>query len=212
MADHHYKHGFVSEACDFYIKCPTQNVKATQAAFEAGPAKTSELARLLQDPEQNTDGQRLEVFCYRLMNKLVRKDKAKVKEAAELLARCSNLELSNDFSAIISRKDMAIYSILLTLSQCSRAELKNLVITNAALKQIREAYPDAETVYDDFLNFRFEQLQVCMAGMQKNMKFDMIFGEHAEAHKIFKNIRMKAIRMYFEPYSAIDLKEVAKAF
>jgi 26S proteasome regulatory subunit N7 len=51
-----------------------------------------------------------------------------------------------------------------------------------------------------------------MEGMKANMKFDMIFGEHAEGHKIFKTIRMKALRMYVEPYKTIDLKEVAKAF
>ena len=51
-----------------------------------------------------------------------------------------------------------------------------------------------------------------MEGMKNNMKYDVIFGEHAEAHKIFRNIRMKALRMYVEPYSAIDLKEVAQAF
>jgi hypothetical protein len=78
----------------------------------------------LGDAEQNTDGQRLEIFVYKVMNKLVRNGKAQVKEAGNLLMNCPTLELSNEFSNIISRKDFAIYSILLTLAQCSRHDLK----------------------------------------------------------------------------------------
>lgn len=59
------------------------------------------------------------------MNRLVRNGKAQVKDAANLLANCPALELSNEFSHIISRKDFAIYSILLTLAHCNRSELKS---------------------------------------------------------------------------------------
>ena len=50
-----------------------------------------------------------------------------------------------------------------------------------------------------------------MNDIEKHLKFDLNFGAHTDSD-IFRRIRMKALRMYVEPYKVLDLNDVAKAF
>lgn len=61
-----------------------------------------------------------------------------------------------DMSRIISRKDLALYVVVLALSECDRAQIKSRIMVNPMIKQIMEAYPDASSIFEDFLNLRFE--------------------------------------------------------
>ena len=52
----------------------------------------------------------------------------------------------------MSRKDLALYVVLVSLSELSRIEIKQRVLKNPVVKQIMEAYPDASNIFEDYLN------------------------------------------------------------
>jgi hypothetical protein len=80
------------------------------------------------------------------------------KKAAQVLCEDFpevSLETIN-FSRIISKKDLAIYCIVLSLSELNRLEIKDKVLKNPMISQIMEYYPDASNIFEDYLNGKFE--------------------------------------------------------
>ena len=69
-----------------------------------------------------------------------------------------SLETLN-FARVISKKDLALYSIVLTLSELNRLEIKDKVLKNPMISQIIEYYPDASNIFEDYLNGKFESFQ-----------------------------------------------------
>jgi polyhydroxyalkanoate synthesis regulator protein len=98
-----------------------------------------------------------------------------------------------DFARVLSKKDLALYTIVLALSELNRLEIKDKVLKNPMIAQIIEYYPDASNIFEDYLNGKFESFQLQMNEIERHMQFDLNFGRHT-GKQIFRDIRMKALR------------------
>jgi len=88
-------------------------------------------------------------------------------KAASVFASFPNVPLSCcDFSNVISRKDLALYAIILSLSEMNRTEIKARVLKNAKVKEMMEAYPEASNIFENFLNGHFEAFQLQMSAIE----------------------------------------------
>ena len=146
---------------------------------------------------------------YQMMHFVIAHRNAK---AANVIANFSNVPLSVcDFSNVISRKDLALYAIILTLSEMNRTEIKAKVLKNAKVKEMMEAYPDGSNIFENFLNGHFEAFQQQMSAIEQHLQFDLMFGAHLKP-EIFRKIRMLALRQYVLPYKIIDMRDIAKGF
>ena len=91
----------------------------------------------------------------------------KYKKAADVFSSFPAVPLEQiDTSRIISRKDLALYVILLSLAELNRTEIKSRVLKNPMVKQIMEAYPDAANIFEDYLNGKFERFQAQMKDIE----------------------------------------------
>ena len=134
------------------------------------------------------------------------------RQAALLLCEFPEVSLDQfSISRVISRKDLALYVIILSLSELNRMEIKDKVLKNPMISQIMESYPGASNIFEDYLNGKYETFQQQMNEIEKHMHFDLNFGKHT-GKQIFRDIRMKALRQYVLPYKVVDMNEIAKAF
>lgn len=79
------------------------------------------------------------------------------RQAALMLCDFPELSLDSiDFARVISRKDLALYCIVLSLSELNRLEIKEKVLKNPMITQIMESYPEASNIFEDYLNGKFE--------------------------------------------------------
>jgi hypothetical protein len=76
----------------------------------------------------------------------------------------SNLSLvidgNADLEQFVSGKHLAYYLVLSCLAHMSRLELKNEVMSKSHVLSLLENYEDLSNTFDNFLNGRFEELQM----------------------------------------------------
>lgn len=90
----------------------------------------------------------------------------------------------------------------------SRLELKNEVMSKSHVLSLLENYEDLSNTFDNFLNGRFEELQMQINKIQEELKYDLFFGTQT----IYRMIRNKNLQQYVAPYKVIDMREIATAF
>ena len=90
--------------------------------------------------------------------------------AANLLVDFPEITLDTvDISRVISRKDLALYIIVITLDQLNRMDIKSNVLKNPMISQIIESFPDASNIFELYLNGRFEEFQSQMNEIEAHL-------------------------------------------
>ena len=100
--------------------------------------------------------------------------------------------ITSDFTEILSPSDLALYISICALISCSRNELKETILKSNNYATLMESSAEASVIIEHFLNGNYLQFQKCLAQIQKQLKFDLFFGEQ-KTQIVFRDIRLKAL-------------------
>ena len=117
----------------------------------------------------------------------------------------------SELKGILTQEDLSYYIVLVCLSQLTRNELKENILTNSAILSLLEQNPDTVDILEDFMLGRFEKLQRQLNQIEQKLMYDAYFGKHLSP-KVFKKIRVKTLQAYVKPYKVIDIREISTAF
>lgn len=84
---------------------------------------------------------------------------------------------TDEFTEILTPSDLSIYVSLCALISCTRAELKETILKSNNYATLMESNADASVIIEHFLNGNYLQFQKCLASIQKQLKYDLFFGE-----------------------------------
>ncbi|KAJ3221715.1 cop9 signalosome complex subunit [Clydaea vesicula] len=121
-----------------------------------------------------------------------------------------NFCLGSEYNDVISPNDIAILGGLTALSTFDRKELKQKVFKNQNFKQFLELEPDIKEILYLFQDSKYCESLDILERKKNDYYLDIFLAEHFDA--LLSNIRKKAICQYFEPFSSVDLRKMAKSF
>jgi len=122
----------------------------------------------------------------------------------------TDIELGDNYSNVISPRDIAIYGGLCALAEFDRGELYRNVINNFGFKTYLETVPQMQTIIQDFYDSNYANCLQSLDILKNDLQLDIHLHDHISI--LYKRVRNKAIVQYFSPYSSIDLRSMAIAF
>eukprot|EP00804_Cyclotella_cryptica_P006535 CCRYP_012795-RB/>CCRYP_012795-RB protein AED:0.08 eAED:0.08 QI:33/1/1/1/1/1/5/63/522 len=145
----------------------------------------------------------------RAANALVLLAEGKYYDAAKLFASVS-LDLTNQFSSVLSAEDLAMYGALLGLATFDREKLHSLVI-DGPFKGRLELVP---AMRDALRHYSLAEYGQCISILQSSVRRDILLDIHLHAHVpvLLDMIRDRCIVQYFQPYSSVSLEKMGKVF
>lgn len=170
----------------------------------------------------------VQAYVYRLRNLQFKpedeaKNKAKMWASLGLsqLATGSYLDAATSFLStdpslgdtckeIISPNDVAVYGGLCALASMDRTELISRVLENKSFRNFLELEPHIRRAISFFCNSKFRPCLDILEGYRTDYLLDIYLQKHV--HRLYNQIRTKAIQQYIIPYSRIALTSMANTF
>lgn len=120
------------------------------------------------------------------------------------------MELTNQFSSVLSAEDIALYGALLGLASLDRENLHSLVI-DGPFKARLELVP---SIRDALRHYSLAEYGSCISILQNTVKKDILLDIHLHSHVniLMDMIRDRCIVQYFSPYSAVSLEKMGAVF
>ena len=114
------------------------------------------------------------------------------------------------YSEVMTPNDVAVYGGLCALASMSRDELQKKVLDNTSFRNYLELEPQIRRAISFFVAGKYSS---CLA-ILNNYKPDYLLDIHLQQHVdgIYSEVRTKAIRQYFIPFSHVTLSALASAF
>ena len=138
--------------------------------------------------------------------------------AMELLAtdpRMSTAKLDDptdeeSYNEVLTPNDIAIYGGLCALASMTREELQSKVLDNNDFRNYLELEPHIRRAITHFVSAKYSQ---CLSILD-SYKADYLLDIYLQPHllRLYADIRSKAIRQYFIPFSSATLAALAEAF
>ena len=120
------------------------------------------------------------------------------------------MELSSQFSNVVSAEDIALYGALLGLASLDRDSLHSLVI-DGAFKARLELCP---SMRDALHHYSLAEYGACISILKTIVQRDILLDIHLHSHvnTLMEMIRDRCIVQYFKPYSSVSLEKMGAVF
>ena len=114
------------------------------------------------------------------------------------------------YSEVMTPNDVAVYGGLCALASMSRDELQKKVLENTSFRNYLELEPQIRRAISFFVAGKYS---ACLA-ILNSYKPDYLLDIHLQPHvdRIYTEVRTKAIRQYFIPFSHVTISALAAAF
>ncbi len=114
------------------------------------------------------------------------------------------------YNEVMTPNDIAVYGGLCALASMSRDDLQKKVLDNASFRNYLELEPHIRRAVSFFVSGKYAS---CLA-ILNNYKADYLLDVHLQQHVdlLYAEVRTKAIRQYFIPFSHVKLAALATAF
>ena len=138
--------------------------------------------------------------------------------AAEFLAtnpRMSTAKLDDQldeeaYNEVLTPNDVAVYGGLCALASLTRDELKSRVLDNNDFRNYLELEPHIRRAVSYFVAGDYSRCLSILASYEADYLLDIYLQPHL--HRIYHEIRSKAIRQYFVSFSVVTLANLAEKF
>ena len=138
--------------------------------------------------------------------------------AVEFLAtdpRMSTAKLENSrdeesYNEILTPNDIAVYGGLCALASMTREELQSQVLDNNDFRNYLELEPHIRRAISHFVSAKYSQCLFILDSYKADYLLDIYLQSHLL--RLYYEIRSKAIRQYFIPFSSVTLAALAEAF
>lgn len=122
----------------------------------------------------------------------------------------AHYSLCNAWQEGVSGYDIALYGGLCSLASMNRKQLKSEVLDNSNFKRYLALKPNIEKLVRGFYESEYGSVMSGLESLKRELIMDPYLSHNVE--QLLTAIRGKALVQYFSPYSAMDMKRMAKAF
>lgn len=114
------------------------------------------------------------------------------------------------YSEVLTPNDVAIYGGLCALASMTRVELQTKVLDNSDFRNYLELEPHIRRAISHFVSAKYSACLSILDSYKADYLLDIYLQPHVP--HIYYEIRSKAIRQYFIPFSTVTLAALAEAF
>ena len=114
------------------------------------------------------------------------------------------------YNEVLTPNDVAVYGGLCALASMSREELQTKVLDNNDFRNYLELEPHIRRAITYFVSAKFSQCLSILDSYKADYLLDLYLQPHLV--RLYYEIRSKAIRQYFIPFSCVSLAALAEAF
>lgn len=114
------------------------------------------------------------------------------------------------YSEVMTSNDVAVYGGLCALASMSRDELQKKVLDNASFRNYLELEPQIRRAISFFVAGKYSSCLAILNSYRPDYLLDIYLQQHVDG--IYSEIRTKAIRQYFIPFSHVTFSALAAAF
>lgn len=116
-------------------------------------------------------------------------------------------------SELITPNDLAYYICLASLISCSRKELRETILKSTNFVMLTSSINELALIIEQFLNGNYLSFNQSLSRIQKALQYDPFIGKHTvEGPRLFRDIRLKALKQYIVAYKVLTLKAIATEF
>lgn len=114
------------------------------------------------------------------------------------------------FNEVMTPNDVAVYGGLCALASMSRDGLQKKVLDNASFRNYLELEPHIRRAVSFFVSGKYASCLAILNNYKPDYLLDIYLKHHVDP--IYAEVRTKAIRQYFIPFSHVTLAALASAF
>ena len=114
------------------------------------------------------------------------------------------------FNEVMTPNDIAVYGGLCALASMSRDNLQKKVLDNASFRNYLELEPHIRRAVSFFVSGKYASCLAILNNYKPDYLLDIYLQQHVD--RIYTEVRTKAIRQYFIPFSHVTLPALAAAF
>ena len=114
------------------------------------------------------------------------------------------------YSEVLTPNDVAIYGGLCAIASMDRDELQRKVLESAEFRDYLELEPHIRRAISHFINGNYSACLSILDSYKPDYLLDIYL--QSQVPKIYYEVRSKAIRQYFIPFSCVTFKALAQAF
>lgn len=130
-------------------------------------------------------------------------------EAARKFATVHS-DLTNQFPAVMSAEDVALYGGLLGMAALDRSELQDLILDSATFKGRMELVPTLREALRHYVLAEYGPALALLAALRPQLDLDLHLRPHAET--LLAMVRDRCVVQYFAPYSKVSLVTMSDCF
>ena len=114
------------------------------------------------------------------------------------------------YNEVMTPNDIAVYGGLCALASMSRDDLQKKVLDNASFRNYLELEPHIRRAVSFFVSGKYASCLAILNNYKPDYLLDIYLQQHVDM--IYAEVRTKAIRQYFIPFSHVTLAALAAAF
>lgn len=114
------------------------------------------------------------------------------------------------YNEVVTPNDVAVYGGLCALASMDRNELQTRVLDNSSFRNYLELEPHIRRAISFFVSSKYSSCLSILEAYKPDYLLDLHLQKQLE--HIYSQIRSKAIRQYFTPFSCVTLSALATAF
>lgn len=125
-------------------------------------------------------------------------------------AKLDDMDDEEAYNEVLTPNDVAVYGGLCALAAMTREELQAKVLDNNDFRNYLELEPHIRRAISHFVSGRYSQCLSILDSYKADFLLDLYL--HSHLRHLYHEIRSKAIRQYFIPFSCVTLAALAEAF
>lgn len=125
-------------------------------------------------------------------------------------AKLDDPEDEEAYNEVLTPNDIAVYGGLCAMASMSREELQKRVLENTDFRNYLELEPHIRRAIQCFVSAKYSQCLQILDSYKADYLLDIYLQPHLL--QLYYEIRSKAIRQYFIPFSCVKLSALAQAF
>lgn len=133
----------------------------------------------------------------------------RLREAALEFLNCE-VGLGDHWSQIIVPRDIAIYVCLGALKHFTRAQIQERILRNPKFKKFLELTPELRSVLQHYHRSEYRECFALLDSLRGRLKLDVFIGKQVDS--VIETVRDNAVCLYFKPFVAIHIPQMAEAF
>ncbi|OAX83217.1 hypothetical protein ACJ72_02417 [Emergomyces africanus] len=130
--------------------------------------------------------------------------------AAAINFLATDPSIVDDYKAVISANDIAVYGGLCALASMDRADLHTHVLENKSFRNFLELEPHIRRAISFFCASKFRLCLDILDAYRADYLLDLHLQKHVPV--LYSGIRTKAMQQYIVPYSRVTLDAMVKVF